>query len=222
MEDNQNPQNQTYVQPTENTNVLRVNNDKRGGKKSFVIVLLIASIILIIGGVLYLLGSSKKGKTEASPTPDFDSFATIAPEVEEATPTPVSKEIERSEIAIEILNGTGTAKEASFVQNLLKDLGYEDFKVGNASPQSYTDTEVTFKTGVLDDVKTEIVSALTLEFAKIKSTTSSSITTDVKIITGTRKGATPVAKATATATAKATASPTASAKPSPSPTATTQ
>ena len=93
-------------------------------------------------------------------------------------------------------------------------MGYKNIKTANASNQDSTTTVVTFAKTLDAGAIDEIASKLEEVYKAVDTKTSSTITTDVLIVTGLRKGAT--AKPSASPTPK----PTTTASPSASPTAT--
>lgn len=139
---------------------------------------------------------------------------------EEATPTPVAEPVERGGVKIEVLNGTGIAKEAAFLQEKLGELGYTQFEVGDAEEVNYVDTEVTFSSGVTDEVRDEILGQLNDIYQEVVSETSDTLDVDVRVITGYRKGHTPTPTPTTAPTSPPTPTATVSATPTSSPTPT--
>lgn len=211
--DSQTTQNQTsqegqsILQPT-----VAGKPQSKDSKKTFAVVLMAVSLILIIGGFLYFLGQRKsKEEAEESPFPE-ETIEEVATE----TPTPVvfstPTASERGEVKIQILNGTGIAKEGSFLEEALKKLGYKVFTVGNSETQDFTDTEVTYSSTLKESVKSEIVAELNKLYKNVKTAKSSTLSYDIKIITGLRKGSTPKPSIAATSTAKASSTPTGTAK----------
>ena len=128
----------------------------------------------------------------------------------------------KEKVSIEVLNGTGIAGEAGFLQGKLKTLGYSKIEAGNASNQDNEATSVVFSDKLPDSIVEEITKLLEDTYKTVKTRTSSSGSVDVSITTGMRKGATPKPSITATPTptpkATSTASPTPTLSPSPSPT----
>lgn len=183
---------------------------KSKGKKPLVL-----TFVVILGGLgLYLIFKGVTGKTaEPSPTPDFTLTVPSTPEPAE-TPEPVDKE----EVTIEVLNGTGIAKEASFLQGKLADLGYKDIEAGNASSQDNTVTKATFSSSLPQEVIDEITEMLEETYDEVDVTTSRSLTDfDIEIITGLRKGQSPKPDATESPTSSPTATPTESPTATPTP-----
>ena len=198
---------------------LRIDNSLGGnptgkGKRMLLIGLIVVAVLLIGAGIFYLVGSSKTLEITASPTP-VSASQTTSPE---ATPSP--SPLEKSDISIEVQNGTGIAKDASFVEGILKKLGFSDIKVGNASSQDHTQTTVSYKKEVSSEFISEIITELKKSYTNVVDKESSSIETDIQIITGSKKGQTTTPKPATTSTPTGTASPKASPTASPKPTAT--
>jgi len=199
-------------------------NQPKKGKKTVGLLFVVLAIILILGGVFYFLG--KKGESEdleASPTPQ-ERFTETEPTTEPSPSESPEAEVDKTKVKIMIQNGTGIAKEASYLSDKLKVLGYEDIDSSNADKQDYTATTVTFSSKLASSVVSELTKELEKVYQDVNTTKSSSLTVDVKIITGLRKGATAKPAATTagsaspTATSKASATPTST--PTPAPTVT--
>jgi len=186
---------------------------KKGNMLGFIIV----GIVVLVGGIIFFVTKGKKESELVSPTPTSGGIVINTPSATE-TPTPV----EKADVAIEVLNGTGIAGEAGYLQDKLKVLGYSDIEVGNADEQSQTITTVTFSDTLDEANKTAIQTELEKLYEDVTVKTSSSISFEVSIVTGLKKGATAKPSATATPKATATASPSSSASPtvSASPTST--
>ncbi len=185
-----------------------VNQPKPKSKKTFAVILMALSLLLIGGGVFYFLGQKSSSTVEPTPTGEetFGAETSFEEEVEPtetASPKPVDKEA----IKIQIFNGTGIPKEASYLQGVLKELGYTKIEVANSEKQDYEDTEVTFSKSLDSAVVTEITTQLEKIYKNVETTTSSTSSVDIKIITGLRKGATPKASSTATPKTSPTATP---------------
>lgn len=181
---------------------------QRKGTRLIPIVLV---IVIILGGGLFFLSRRRAGQPEESPTPTAEVLSTPAPT---ETPEPV----DRAEVDIEVLNGTGIAGEAAFLQGKLRDLGYENIDVGNADDQDNETTRVTFSSDLSDVVVEEIKSELEDIYKDVSASTSRSLSLNVQVITGLRKGQTPKPSPTETPTPSPTESPTPSPTSSPSPT----
>lgn len=183
---------------------------KSGGAKTLLIVGILI-LVAILGFVIYK--SATKGANTASvePTP-FDNLTAPAGNqtVAVATPAPVAtpNSTDRSKVAIQVQNGTGITGEAAYLQTQLGTMGYTNVKVGNATSQNLTSTQVTFSSTLGSGVVAELTQKLNALYANVTATNSASTTFDVVIVTGLRKGATP--KPSASPAATPTASPSAS------------
>jgi hypothetical protein len=192
---------------------------KSGGPKTILIIGILI-LVAVLGFVVY---KSATGKGDATPEPtSFDNqiegSQTSVETSQTSQPTSSPKPIDRSAVSIVIQNGTGITGEAAYLQTQLKNMGYSDISVGNASTQDATATSVTFSKSLSADVVTEITQKLNTIYQKVTTITGTSGTSDVLIVTGLRKGAT--AKPSASPTPKASASPSASSSASPTPTTT--
>ncbi|MEO6508784.1 MAG: LytR C-terminal domain-containing protein [Patescibacteria group bacterium] len=123
----------------------------RSGKKMRIpmkeLLLFVASFglsFLLLLSVMKFTGSDsnflKSSKNEVTPT------KTVSPISEEPTPTP-APELERKDINVKILNGTGTAGQAAEVKDILLKLGYVDILTGNADNFDYKTSEIQVKKG---------------------------------------------------------------------------
>lgn len=193
-----------------------VNQPQKSGGPKTILIVGILILVAVLGFVVYKSATGKGGPTP-EPT-SFDNQIQGAQDsgVSVSTPQPTTtpKPADRSSVSIVIQNGTGITGEAAYLQTQLKNLGYTDVKVGNASTQDASTTSVTFSKSLSQDIVTEITQELNSIYQKVTATTSTSGTTDVLIVTGLRKGAT----SKPSATPKASASPSASPSKSPSPT----
>ncbi len=169
---------------------------KRSNKWVYIVIV----FVIIIGVIAFLVfKGSQSGSGEATPEPTElpTSQETIAP-----TPTPTPSSVTKDQIKIQILNGTGIVGEAAYLVNQLKPLGYTSATTGNSDTSSATATKVTFATKVPSDVVSEITNLLKTIYQSVETNTSSSLTSsDIQIITGLKKGATPLSTSTPIPTA---------------------
>jgi len=222
MEEDQNLQGMPKVQEPEKAETqpstgvmfspIPVKSPKKKMTKTFLGIFIL--VIFVIGGFL-IFKDNKPGSSEVTPTPLVRGVNDTETPTPTASPTP--KAIERGKVSIEIENGTGIAGEAAYIRDILKGIGYADFKLGNTSSQDFVTTSVTFGKGVSQDVQDEITEKLKGVYKEVDAKTSSTSTVDVMVITGLRKGSTPKATATPTTSASPTSSPTASPSPTPTP-----
>lgn len=175
--------------------------EKKGKGKKVLIIFFILLLLAALGvGAWYVLSEPQVEIDEV--TSELSVSPTPSP-----SPSPTSAPIQREEIKINVLNGTGISGEAGLLQDELEDLGYSDIEVGNADETDYEATQVTFSDKLSEEAVEEILEKLKEMYSEVEDDVSISIEDyDIQIITGLRKGVTP--KPTA---AKATATPTSSA-----------
>jgi len=153
------------------------------------IIIVIAILFLSLIGFLIF-----KPRSTPQPQP-IPEPVTVKTDFPSPTPEP-SPEIDRSEITIQVLNGTGIAGEAKFLQDELSDLDYSQIDVGNASKQDHQAVQASFATDVPDLIKDEIVEKLEDLYQDVEQDSlSDAEDIDIQIITGLRIGATPKPKA---------------------------
>ena len=217
MEPDQNIPNQDIQQPVSFPTVGAP--QKSGGPKTLLIIGILI-LVGILGFVIYKSANKENDNVSEQPTP-FDNLITNdTTQVATPSPTPIAtaSSANKAAVSIEVQNGTGITGEAAYLQTQLKNLGYSNVKVGNATSQDATATIVTFASSVSADIVAEITQKLNTIYQTVTTKTATTATTNVVIVTGLRKGATVKPSATPTATSSAT--PKASTSPSASPTAT--
>lgn len=180
-------------------------------RKSKTPFLLLLAVLAIGIGAFFIIRGSTREEATATPTPFVVGTTTTEPE-----PTQEPEEVDKSELSVEIQNGTGITGEAAYLQGILRNMGFEDIKAGNASTQDHVTTTVTFASDLSQTVRDEVVEKLKSIYKEVDAKSSGSQTVDILIVTGLKIGATPKPAATATPTATPTASPTATPTASPS------
>ncbi|MGI5828029.1 MAG: LytR C-terminal domain-containing protein [Patescibacteria group bacterium] len=126
--------------------------------KSTVTKVLLGLVALLTGGSLVVGGYFAANKffgnspetvpqqAVAEPknvSPTVPAVPTPTP-VPEPTPTP-EPEIDKTEIAVKILNGSGVKGAAGKAQKLLESAGFEDVDTGNADKFTYKETTIDYK-----------------------------------------------------------------------------
>lgn len=170
---------------------------KRNWKK----LLLLIAFLLFLGGIGYFGanaffgGSSEEEiKTSITPTeePSPTEEVTPTPEVSKTpTPKPTANPIDkttgldRSELAVQVQNGSGQVGVASKTSDFLKSLGYRVVSVGNASNFEYEDVTISVKAEVskyLSLLKSDLSSQYTV--GSTSATLSASSSADALVIVG--------------------------------------
>lgn len=180
---------------------------KSGGTKTLLIVGILI-LVAILGFVIYKSATGRGQVASGEPTP-FDNLAAQNGQGSSLSPSPSAtpKAADRSKVGIQVQNGTGITGEAAYLQTQLNDLGYTNVKVGNASDQSSTSTQVTFASSLDSGVVAELTQKLKALYQNVTVSNSGTTTFDVVVVTGLRKGATAKPSASPTPTASASASP---------------
>jgi len=171
---------------------------KKNNKSSRnLVIFLIIVLVLLGGGAWYLFGTgSDEEISVSSPTPVME---------EQFTPTPTEEpEINKSEIKIQVLNGTGITGAAGDLKDELEEIDYEDIEVGNATTQDNSKTSVSYKTGLSESIKDELTKKLEDLYEEVVVEEKTMDEFEIMIVTGYPKGhkvtATPTEKITATVT----------------------
>lgn len=228
MEDGQNQGNMgaqeapSQLNPQSNVSFPTVGQPRKSGGSKTLLVIGILILVAILGFVIYKSASSND-EILVEPTP-FDNL-TNSDTTTSSTPTPIAtstpvatatpKPADKSKVVIEVQNGTGITGDAAYLQTQLSSLGYTNIKVGNAGSQTLTATEVTFSKTLSASIVDELTTKLKALYTTVTVKPASTSTTDVLIVTGLKKGATP--KASTAASASASATPTGTPKPTATP-----
>lgn len=178
---------------------------KKGGFGKVIIILLGLAILGVIGFLVFK--GVGEGSAEPTSTPSVESLSGSSEDTFNSDATPTPEPVNKSEVSIKVLNGTGISGEAGYLQDILKSMDYAKIEVGNASSQDNEVTQVVFASDLSQEIVDEITNKLEALYKDVKTTTSSSAKVDVEITTGLRKGATP--KPSSSPKASPTASPSA-------------
>ena len=91
----------------------------------------------LTGGILFYVSKNKASSFEKKVTSTTTPTAAST-----STPAPV---LERSDLQVKVLNGSGVKGAAGVAEVFLEGLGYEDVETGNASLYDYEETEISIK-----------------------------------------------------------------------------
>ncbi len=103
------------------------------GKKIFLLFFLALGILATVFGVSRLFLSPPQPSPSPSPTPG---------PVEEVI---VEPELDRADLKLQVLNGSGEKGVAGTAQEYLEGLGYQDIDAGNAEKFDYEETQIEIK-----------------------------------------------------------------------------
>lgn len=126
----------------------------------------------LVGGLItYFSGVSKLDNAIVTPSP-----VAVEKEVVETIPTASpSSTIKRSEIKLQVLNGSGIAGLAGKAKTYLEDLGYLDVAVGNATKSDFTDSVVSVK-NTSKEFSEAVIADLSKNYSVAKETETLSTT----------------------------------------------
>jgi len=130
--------------------------DNGNGNKTIIIVVVVILLLagITVGGILVSRGAFKnKGKTGETPSSSPAAAPSFMP-----SPSPAAQ-IDRKELKIEILNGSGESGVAKKAADILELLGYTDIKTGNADNYDYRETEIQTDKEVYFDLLAEDLSS---------------------------------------------------------------
>ncbi len=124
-------------------------------KTKFIIGLIMILVVLagiVVGGIL-VYNNAMVDNTSPQPEtniqeqvnpPDQTPIPTVAPDASPAA------ELDKSEISIQVLNGSGVAGAAGGVEDILSGADFENISTGNADNYDYQETEISVKAGQTD------------------------------------------------------------------------
>lgn len=151
------------------------------GKHHFPNIIIVIIFLIILGSIGGFLMYNKNMLPKNKPTPTPTPLQVLSP-TPLATPT---TEIDTSEYTITILNGTGKAGEATKIETLLTDNGFNVVKTGNANNFNYEKTQARFKEKVPDEAKLPLDKLLkTLYDFSIGTKLEEEYDSDILIIVG--------------------------------------
>lgn len=189
-----NPSRRSYVYET----------SKNSGNKSRIILIIIGVIILVTLVIFAVIATGGKGEdaevvptesieiptptdTVETPTPEESptEAPTATPTGTKTTPAPtLSGGLDRSDLSIEIQNGSGVAGAATKMSDKLKALGYDISSTGNADNFDYAETIIqvaSSEKAYLDILKKDLSDDYTIKSATADLTGSDA---DALIIIG--------------------------------------
>jgi hypothetical protein len=171
----------------------------------YIAIAVIIVVLLVIGGRFLLTSPDLEEEGASQPTPTDT----------QGTPTPTLEEVDKSDVSIRVLNGTGIGEAAGDLQDELEKVGYSDIEVGNADDKDYEKTPVVFDEDLPESAKREILALLRDFYSNVDESTDSLDDFDVEIITGYPIGHTPTPTEEPKATSAPTPTSTESATPTP-------
>lgn len=146
----------------DSTQTFRTTPKKGRGRLTLAIIIVIFLAIVIFGATKFLGSKGQKKEIVPSPTPTQSQFPTDTPTPEvsgsptpEITSSPTPKPtvnpvdkatgLDRSNLSVEVQNGSGTVGVASKVSDFLKSFGYHIVAIGNAENYNWENVTIEVK-----------------------------------------------------------------------------
>lgn len=138
-----------------------VSENGKNGSGMLMIAVVALLILAVTGWMMYIRSEWMRKQEPALKQAETEEQAAQEPVVEKEVEIAESEQLERSEISLEILNGSGVAGLAAETMASFEDLGYEEVRVGNV--EAAAGNELYVKAGyedrvdvLLDDVLAEL------------------------------------------------------------------
>lgn len=138
-----------------------VDDNGKNGSGMLMIAVVALLILAVTGWMMYIRSEWMRKQEPALKQAETEEQAAQEPVVEEEVEIAESEQLERSEISLEILNGSGVAGLAAETMVAFEGLGYDEISVGNA--ETVPGSELYVRSGyedrvdvLLDDVLAEL------------------------------------------------------------------
>ncbi len=95
-------------------------------------------VFAVLGAAAGGIGIYLQNRSPAPPSPPTPTPQAVA------TPTPAA-EVNREDLAVQVLNGSGVPAAAAAARDFLEELGYTDVAAGNADSSDYATTQIAIK-----------------------------------------------------------------------------
>jgi len=140
--------------------------EPKNSKKIVFIILAIVVVLGIIGGGFYFYKKKKNVPVASQPEPEQ---TTVLPTPEIIEPSPTVALLERKNLNIQVLNGSGIAGKAGEVKSFLEELKYEEIDTGNAETYDFEKTEISIKESAKDYLEM-LIDDLSEEYPLVEET----------------------------------------------------
>lgn len=120
-----------------------IDDSDSSGSRMKAVVIVIVILVVLIGisvGAFFLLGKGANEKAQSDNVQEETVESTPVP----ASPTPEST-LDKENLTIRVLNGSGVAGRAGGAAEVLEDAGYIDVDTGNADSFDYEETVIQIK-----------------------------------------------------------------------------
>lgn len=151
-------------------------------------------IVIIVVALLIGAGAAGFFYMQSSSTQSASIAPTSVPIEQEPMPTE-EPTVNKEELKVKILNGSGVVGEATKVKTLLEGADFVVDSTGNADNYDYSTTEIQVKSTVPSSITNEISELMETDYTVDTAELDESEDVDIVVIIGTRKNA-PTAKPT--------------------------
>lgn len=195
------------------SNPLPTSPSPKKGKRNLIIIIAVA-LAALLAAVFFIVRPFGIGGGQGEPTPTPTSTS------EAPTPTPSRAPVDKTEVRIQVVNGTGTPGQASDVVETLTGDGYNEelIKTDNAEEFATTPTTITAREGfeaAAEDIQ-ELLKSSFDEVTIDSSPLEDSSEFDIVIVTGGEEYEEPTSAPTPTGSSSTT-TPTTTPTPTPTP-----
>ncbi len=140
------------------------NTPRTPGKALYVVLFILLIVIIGIGAAQFLSSRNNQLKDTAPTAIEYEEPTDVSPsptpeatEEDNTTPSPTKADdetsdtvdkttgLDRKDLSIVVLNGSGVSGAAGKLSTKLKDLGYNVSSTGNADSSDYESTEINLK-----------------------------------------------------------------------------
>lgn len=121
-----------------------IDDSESSGSRMKAVIIVIVILLVLVGisvGAFFLLGKGVNEKIQK----DDVKVEEVVDNTPTPSPTPEST-LDKAEITIRVLNGSGVAGRAGEAAGVLEDAGYIDVDTGNADSFDYEETVIQIKT----------------------------------------------------------------------------
>ena len=123
------------------------NSSRKARAFLLVAIFIVVIAVTIVLGNMFLSSSQKEsiGVKVEQPTPTTAQVTPTPSGTVTSTPTPTEAALDKEELSVQVLNGSGTSGAASDLADVLKDAGYTVSSTGNADRFDYEETVIQVK-----------------------------------------------------------------------------
>lgn len=179
-----------FLVPQVSSAKLSEETETGNNSSNITLYIIMFSLLLLLGGTVG--GSFALGLVSLPPNPFLPERKIERAAAVPVTPSPIPiptptlAEINKKDLKIQVLNGSGIAGQAGKVKELLEGLGFEEVETGNAENSGTQVSVAAFSQKVSLTIQNEVITELNKIFAKV-STQSGDLDPNLDILITTGK-----------------------------------